>query len=295
MPYPALAAGLPAGTALKNRATLPDSCDFAIHCEDGQEGLAPELIADFIDRLGEMRPGAAVFVRSSLLALFFDRAFPLIRQPFVLVTGGSDPASPGLHIAALEDPRIIRWFGENTDLPAGHPKFEPVPLGMPDPNVPFGNQAAMLRAHARMPAVEDKPLLAHASFHLRISHPARREALAAIRAIEGVVLQHARVAPELLWVRHAGHAFVISPRGNGLDCHRTWEALLLRSIPIVKRSPLDPLHEAFPVVIVDDWREISLSAMAKWRDRQKEGFTPAMFARLTRDYWAARIRAAGGR
>lgn len=295
MPDPAVAAGLPAGTALKNRATLPDSCDFAIHCEDGQEGLAPELIGAFIDRLGEMRPGATVFVRSTLLAPFFDRAFPLIRQSFVLVTGGSDPASPGPHRAALEDPRIIRWFGENSDLPAEHPKFEPVPLGISDPNVPFGNQAAMLRVHARMPAVEDKPLLAHASFHLRISHPARREALAVIRAIEGVVLQQARVAPELLWVRHAGHAFVISPRGNGLDCHRTWEALLLRSIPIVKRSPLDPLHEAFPVVIVDDWREISLSAMGNWRDRLKEGFTPAMFARLTRDYWAARIRAASGR
>ena len=38
--------------------------------------------------------------------------------------------------------------------------------------------------------------------------------------------------------QHAHFAFVASPSGNGLDCHRTWEALLLRSIPIVKVSVL---------------------------------------------------------
>ena len=280
------------GTALKNRATLPECCDFAIKCEDGEEHAAPALIDAFVECVDEIRAGALVFVRSTLLAAFFERAFPLIRQPFVLVTGGSDTPSPGPYRYALDDPRLMRWFAENGELASPHPKFEPLPIGIADPHWPSGNQAVMLRLHERMPAVEDKPLLAHASFHLTISHPARREALAAIRDIEGVMVQQGRVVPELLWLRHAGHAFEISPRGSGTDCHRTWEALLLRSIPIVKRSVLDALYRDFPVVIVDDWREISLAAMRSWRDRLKDGFTPDMFARLTRDYWVERIRAA---
>jgi hypothetical protein len=284
-----------AGTALKNRATLPESCDVAIQCEDGEEKLGPALVDAVIDRLGEMQPGGAIFVRSTLLAPFFNRAFPLIRQPFVLVSGGCDTASPGPWRDALDDPRLIRWFGEDSDLTLPHPKFEPMPLGISDPNLPIGNQEIMLRLHARMPAVEDKPLLAHSSFHLTLSHSSRREVYAAIRDIEGVVLQPKRVAPELLWIRHAGHVFVISPRGNGLDCHRTWEALPLRSIPIVKRSALDELHAGFPIAIVDDRREISLAAMGNWRDQLKDGFTPAMFQKLTRNYWAQRIRAAAGR
>ena len=288
-------ATLPAGIALKNRATLPDSCDFAIQCQDGEENLGPALVDALIDRLDEMQPGTAIFVRSTLLAPFFERAFPLIRQPFVLVTGGCDAPSPGPWRRALEDQRLVRWFAEDSDLSLPHPKFEPMPLGISDPNLPIGNQEIMLRLHARMPAVEDKPLLAHSSFHLTLSHSSRREVHAAIRNIEGVVLQPRRVAPELLWIRHAGHAFVISPRGNGMDCHRTWESLLLRSIPIVKRSTLDELHSGFPIAIVDDWREISLAAMANWRDRLKDGFTPAMFQKLTRDYWAQRIRAMAGR
>ena len=291
----AVSVALAAGTPLKNRATLPDSCDFAINCNTGQEGLGPALVNAFIDRLSEMQPGAIVFVRSTLMAPFFGRAFPLIRQPFVLVTGGCDTESPGPYRGALEDPRLIRWFGEDSDLPSPHPKFEPIPLGISDPNLPMGNQQIMLKLHARMPAVEDKPLLANANFHLMLSHSSRREVLAVIRNIEGVILQPRRVAPELLWIRHAGHAFVISPRGNGLDCHRTWEALLLRSIPIVKHSTLDELHSGFPIAIVDDWGEISLAAMQKWRDQLQDRFTPQMFQKLTHGYWAARICAAAGR
>ena len=283
---------LPAGTALKNRATLPECCDYAIDCRDGGEHRGPQLVEAFVARLGDMQEGTTVFVRCALLAPFFEMAFARIPRPFVLVSGGSDTSTPGPWRQALEDPRLIRWFAENGELASPHPKFEPMPIGMPDPHWPSGDQAVMLRLHGRMPAVEDKPLLAHASFHLRVSHPARREALAAIRHIEGVVLQPGRVVPELLWLRHAGHAFEISPRGNGQDCHRTWEALLLRSIPIVRRSALDALYRDFPIVIVDDWREISLAAMAQWRERLKDGFTPAMFARLTRDYWVERIRTA---
>ena len=30
--------------------------------------------------------------------------------------------------------------------------------------------------------------------------------------------------------------FILCPRGSGIDCHRQWEAMLLGSIPIMKRS-----------------------------------------------------------
>jgi hypothetical protein len=59
----------------------------------------------------------------------------------------------------------------------------------------------------------------------------------------------------------AEHAFVLSPHGNGLDCHRTWEALALGCIPIVKSSGLDPLFENLPVWIVHEWSEVTQEAM----------------------------------
>ncbi len=36
-----------------------------------------------------------------------------------------------------------------------------------------------------------------------------------------------------VYARNCQYSFWLSPRGNGIDCHRTWEALYLDVIPIV--------------------------------------------------------------
>jgi hypothetical protein len=54
------------------------------------------------------------------------------------------------------------------------------------------------------------------------------------------------------------HKFVLSPRGNGLDCHRTWEVLKLRRIPILKREgQLESLYYKMPVLFVDNWNDLN--------------------------------------
>jgi hypothetical protein len=63
------------------------------------------------------------------------------------------------------------------------------------------------------------------------------------------------------WKKQSEYAFVVSPHGNGLDCHRTWEALCLGCIVIVKTSPIDSLYEDLPVLIVKDWSEINQSLL----------------------------------
>lgn len=57
----------------------------------------------------------------------------------------------------------------------------------------------------------------------------------------------------------AAHMFALSPPGNGLDCHRTWESLYLRTVPIVKRSYAMEYFSrlGLPLFIVDDWKELS--------------------------------------
>ena len=57
------------------------------------------------------------------------------------------------------------------------------------------------------------------------------------------------------------HFFIISPQGNGMDCHRTWEAIALGSIPVLKRGSLaDSLAKNLPIHLVDDWTDfLSLS------------------------------------
>ncbi len=50
--------------------------------------------------------------------------------------------------------------------------------------------------------------------------------------------------------------FVLSPPGNGPDCHRTWEALYLGSTPIVKSAYWPFKKMDLPVVSIDSWSEL---------------------------------------
>jgi hypothetical protein len=90
-----------------------------------------------------------------------------------------------------------------------------------------------------------------------------------------------------LWQKYAEYAFVASPFGIGLDCHRTWEAIALGCIPIVKESPLTPLFEGMPVLVVESWDQVNL----KYLQQQQEKFASQQFdySKIFLTYWWGRI------
>jgi hypothetical protein len=65
-----------------------------------------------------------------------------------------------------------------------------------------------------------------------------------------------RMPVNKLWEEYTEYKFGLSPRGGGLDCHRTWEMLFFGMVPIVKTSPLDSLFTGLPVLIVKEWTDI---------------------------------------
>jgi hypothetical protein len=88
------------------------------------------------------------------------------------------------------------------------------------------------------------------------------------------------------------YKFVLSPVGNGVDTHRTWEALLAGSIPIVESSVRDAMYDGLPVLIVKSWSELSLPLLhsayanltAAGRSyRWEKLFAPYYLQRLTAD------------
>lgn len=50
--------------------------------------------------------------------------------------------------------------------------------------------------------------------------------------------------------------FVLSPAGNGFDCHRTWEAMYLGAIPILRRAHWPFINKNLPVLLLDEWDEL---------------------------------------
>lgn len=54
------------------------------------------------------------------------------------------------------------------------------------------------------------------------------------------------------------HAFALSPEGNGVQCHRTWEALLSGATAVVTKTgtAVDELYSGLPVLLLRDWGDL---------------------------------------
>lgn len=75
----------------------------------------------------------------------------------------------------------------------------------------------------------------------------------------------------------------MSPYGKGMDCHRTWEALILGSIPILKSKEFVNMFKDLPVLFVNDWSDINQQLL----DDTIEKFKNLTFNydKLTLKYW----------
>lgn len=60
------------------------------------------------------------------------------------------------------------------------------------------------------------------------------------------------------------HRFVVCPEGNGMDTHRTWEALYMGTIPIEKRNTNNQFYTDLPICFVDEWEEITVDFLERW-------------------------------
>lgn len=84
--------------------------------------------------------------------------------------------------------------------------------------------------------------------------------------------------------------FVLSPPGNGTDCHRTWEAIYLGAVPVVLQGSLAPsLVEELPIIAVDSFTDFLRLGDAELREAYWSSVqtTPE---RAFMAYWVDRIR-----
>jgi hypothetical protein len=93
-----------------------------------------------------------------------------------------------------------------------------------------------------------------------------------------------KVPTPIMYEVTAQSRFVISPHGAGLDCHRTWETLFLNSIAIVRKSSLDVLYDDLPVLILDEWEDLTAEKLAgfyyKFADSSFDNYV-----KLQASYW----------
>ena len=67
-----------------------------------------------------------------------------------------------------------------------------------------------------------------------------------------------RVPYNIFLYNLSGSKFMICPVGNAIDCHRNWEVLYMRRVPVMTRDPyLEVLFKNYPVLFVDKYSDIT--------------------------------------
>lgn len=271
------------------------SCDF-------HSKLPISSIQYMIDYdLTNFTNGSTLYVCSNAFRHFVNYILPHLPYSFILVSGDCDETMPDDifrdFISFIENPKIIHWFCQN--WVGNHPKVSIIPIGldyhtMESRDTDWGLQIS--------PAIQEKQLLelpkipfyerkiaCYSNFHFFTTTRYGFDRIDAIEKIpkELVFYEPKKIERFQSWKNQTEYAFVISPHGNGLDCHRTWEALCLGCIPIVKTSKIDSLYEGLPVLIVQDWSDVNLELLEKTvNDFKLKLFD---YDRLTLKYWMDKI------
>jgi hypothetical protein len=274
-----------------------------------------------------LRPGSTVHVCSSAISQFAS-ILEQIPCPIILVTGDADEdvplqifASKNDFLTFIENPKIIHWFAQNGV--ARHPKFSQIPIGLDyhtmaeregyffgKQSTPYEQEQLMYEIVKRAPLLASRLQKCYSNFHfwspvdrmrgLMHADPWLSKVMSAMSendrarareliSLSAIYYEPERVDRKTTWENQSTYAFVVSPHGNGLDCHRTWEALCLGCIPIVRTSPMDGLFQGLPVHIVQDWSEVTEDNLKKvLTDFSQRTFD---LNRLTLSYWMGQINA----
>jgi hypothetical protein len=154
---------------------------------------------------------------------------------------------------------------------------------------PIAQENLLLNSYAASPEFNQRYLAGYCNWHFAIHRGDRQECQE--RTDKAVAFFEPTAVPRSSsWLRQAECMFVISPEGAGLDCHRTWESLLLGNVPIVKRNSIADLYNNLPVLIVEDWQQVNRETMLAFMQvsaAKKFDFSP-----LFREYWLCKIRQA---
>ena len=241
------------------------------------------------------------------ISIFMTNFAPRINKKVIIVTNDSDfdspifekPVGKGDEInkdaifCFLNSDFCVHWFTQNCTLK--HPKVSPIPIGLDyhtiSRHTPCVIQEQVLNNIKQRFAsthFNERRIKCYGNYHFKMNgkyYTSDRYDCFNNVPRNIVDYEPAMVNRDITWCNQTRYAFVLSPAGGGYDCHRTWEALILGCIPIVKRFniPLEQVYEDLPVLLVDNWYDVNEELLKETIETFKT--RTFNYEKLTLAYW----------
>ncbi len=194
-----------------------------------------------------------VFLKTEYLPTFFK--YIHLDFDFTLVTHNSDIPIDAELMQYIANPQVKKWYGQNISI--RHPKLHSIPIGLANPKWGHGNVELFDEAISNE-YWKNKNNLVYSNFDVGTNPPER------VKCLEHTKIKPDERIPFPEYLKKMGESyFVISPNGNGVDCHKHWEALYLKTIPIVTKSVNMEFYKDLPFLVIDDWSYFDVNKLSK--------------------------------
>jgi hypothetical protein len=244
----------------------------------------------------ELDNGKTIFYRDTHEVSEFFKTPP--KNEFVLISHNSDGnvtrnsprinsgSSTDCDITSINIPdNLIKWYSQNVDV--DHPKIESIPIGIENkcwfPEVQKYEKMMDIKNTKKV----YKNLL-YINFNINTNLKEREPLYRMFSGLPWVTIEMggngSRFDNYLNNIYN--HKYVLSPRGNGIDTHRTWETLYVNSIPIEKRNLNNRFYSDLPILFVDDWSQVTRDLLETEFEKLKDNNSKDM---LTFEYWNDKI------
>lgn len=292
-----------------NSRGILKSCDFHSQHPISSCNNDYQYLLNMIKNCDCMFDGMSIYVCSDLLQFFINVILFKIKKRFVLVSGDSDLCVPYEALTKqdtnilLNNTYLIKWLVQNTRID-NIPKIIQLPIGLDYhtiANSPDSNWRSINEGHTPQ---EQETILCNfinnaTPFYERINKiyvnftisndrfNQRKKSLEIIPD-ELIVKETGFVKRTVHWENISKYAFVLSPFGNGMDCHRTWETLCLGAIPILKAPSFKSMFTDLPVLIIENWEELNQELLDSTIEEYKT--KTFNYDKLSLSYWQKLIK-----
>jgi hypothetical protein len=168
---------------------------------------------------------------------------------FVLISYNTNLTFKLEHSDKLK-PYVSRIYATNLDF-IDDPYVLPIPLGFID---------SSKITHAWYKEVYEKryakDMLLYLNFSINVNKIKRTRCMVAFRDKPWVSNKY-NISRGQYYIDISKSKYAISPEGVSLDSHRIYECMYLDTVPIVKTSKFDYFYENLPIVIVQDWNDVT--------------------------------------
>jgi hypothetical protein len=181
------------------------------------------------------------------------RVLPKINNSFFLITHNSDEIIRDYHVKFLS-PKIIHWFAQNCDV--HHSRISPLTIGLE--NAYYQRYGVVENYNEIIPTIKKEFVKIYFGFNVNSNPQLRIPAKSYISSHPLAFENESKLSPVEYIKQLSKYFFCLSPPGNGIDCHRTWECILLGVIPICIDSKLTRYFKKIgaPIFIIKEWSDL---------------------------------------